>query len=73
MGTGSFSGVEAAGVWGWPPPHLVPKVLEESRAIPLLPLWACVAYKKRENLPTFQDATTVLTTDNTYVTAGGIE
>jgi len=33
-------------------PHLVPKVLEKSRAIPLLTLRACVAYKKGENLPT---------------------
>jgi len=44
--------VEAAGAWGWPPPHLVPKVLENSRAIPLLTLRACVAYKKGKNLPT---------------------
>jgi hypothetical protein len=74
MGTGSFPGVKCGrSVELTPHPHLVPKVLEESRAIPLLPLWACVAYKKRENLPTFQDATTALTTDNTYVTAGGIE
>ena len=35
-----------------PPPHLVPKVLENSRAIPLLTLRVCVAYKKGENLPT---------------------
>ena len=27
-----------------PPPNLVPKVLEKSRAIPLLTLRACVAY-----------------------------
>ena len=32
-----------------PHPHLVPKVLEKSRAIPLLTLRACVAYKKGEN------------------------
>ena len=51
MGTDSFPGVEAAGAWGWPPhPHLVPKVLEKSRAIPLLTLRACVAYTKGENL-----------------------
>ena len=31
--------------------HLVPKVLEKSRAIPLLTLRAFVAYKKGENLP----------------------
>ena len=47
MGTGSFPGVEAAGAWGWPRhPHLVPKVLEKNRAIPLLTLRACMAYKK---------------------------
>ena len=34
-----------------PHSHLVPKVLEKSRAIPLLTLRACVAYKKGENLP----------------------
>ena len=34
-----------------PPPHLMPKVLENSRAIPLLTIRACVAYKKSENLP----------------------
>ena len=34
-----------------PHPHLVPKVLEKSRAMPLLTLRACVAYKKAENLP----------------------
>jgi len=34
-----------------PHPHLVPKVLEKSRTIPLLTLKACVAYKKRENVP----------------------
>ena len=33
MGTGSFAGVEAAGAD--PHPHLVPKVLENSRAIPV--------------------------------------
>ena len=33
-------------------PHLVPKFLEKSRAIPLLTQRACVAYKKCENLPT---------------------
>ena len=36
-----------------PHPHLVPKVLEKSRAIPLLTVRACVAYEKGENLPTF--------------------
>jgi len=35
-------------------PHLVPKVLEKNRAILLLTLRACVAYKKVENLPTFK-------------------
>ena len=35
-----------------PPSHLVPKVLEKSRAIPLLTLRVCVAYKKGENLTT---------------------
>ena len=52
MGTGSLPGVETAGAWGWSStPHLVSKVLEKSRAIPLLTLRACVAYKKGENLP----------------------
>ena len=32
------------------PPHLVPKVLEKNRTIPLLTLKAGVAYKKGENL-----------------------
>ena len=31
--------------------HLVPKILEKSRAKPLLTPRACVAYKKGENLP----------------------
>ena len=52
MGTGSFPGVEAAGAWGWPPhPHLVPKVLEKSTALPLLTLRVYVDYEKGENLP----------------------
>jgi len=33
----------------------VPKVLEKSRAIPVLTLRACVAYKKGENLPTIEN------------------
>jgi len=33
-----------------PHPHLVLKVLEKSRAIPLLTLRACMACKKGENL-----------------------
>jgi len=37
------------GVGLTPHPHLVPKVLEKSRAIPLLILRACVANKKSEN------------------------
>jgi len=41
--------------WAEPPPlsnpHLVPKVLEKSRAVSLLTLMACVAYNKGENLP----------------------
>jgi hypothetical protein len=40
------------GVGLTPPPHLVPKGPRKSRAIPLLTLRACVAYKKGENLPT---------------------
>jgi len=48
MGNGSFPRVEATEAWGRPPhPHLVPKVLEKSRALPLLTLMACLAYKKR--------------------------
>ena len=31
--------------------HLVPQILGKSRAIPLLTLRACVAYKKGEHLP----------------------
>ena len=31
--------------------HLVPKVLEKIRAIPVITLRDCVAYKKGENLP----------------------
>jgi len=34
-----------------PPPHLVPKALEKNRAIPLLTLRACVAYKKSVKTP----------------------
>ena len=34
-----------------PHPHLVLKVLEKIRAVSLLNLRACVAYKKGENLP----------------------
>ena len=34
-----------------PHPHLVTKVLEKIRAIPLVTLRACVAYKRGENLP----------------------
>ena len=37
---------------GLTPPNLVPKVLEKSKAMPLLTLKACVAYKNGENLPT---------------------
>ena len=33
-----------------PNPHLVPKVLEKSSAIPLLPLRYCMSYKMDENL-----------------------
>jgi len=33
-----------------PPPHIVPKVLEKRRAMPLLTRRACVAYKKGEIL-----------------------
>jgi len=52
MGTGSFPGGRGGpGVGLTPHPHLVPRVLEKSRAIPLLTLRACVSYKKRENLP----------------------
>ena len=40
------------GVGLTPHPYLVPKVIEKSRAIPLLTLRACVAYKKGGNLPT---------------------
>ena len=46
VGTGAFPEVEVAGAWGWRPhPHLVSKALEKSRAIHLLTLRACVAYK----------------------------
>ena len=38
------------GVGLTPHPHLVPKVLEKSRALPLLTLRTCVAYKKGESL-----------------------
>ena len=47
-GTGSFSGVEVAGAWGWPPLHLEGRGPRKSRAIPLLTLKAFVAYKKGE-------------------------
>jgi len=36
-----------------PHPHLVPKVLEKGKAIPLLTLRAWVAYKKGEILPIY--------------------
>ena len=46
-GTGSCPGVKCGrGVGLTPSPHLVLKVLEKSRAIPLLTLRACVAYRK---------------------------
>ena len=38
-----------------PHPHLVPKVLEKNRAIPVLTLRVCVAYKRGENLPILND------------------
>jgi len=53
MDTGVFPGIEVAEAWGvglTPHPHLVPKILENSRAIPLLTLRARVAYKNGENL-----------------------
>jgi len=46
MGTESLPGVEAAGAWGWPQPHLECRGPRKSRAIPLLTLRACVAYKR---------------------------
>ena len=47
MGTGSFPGGRGGrGVRLTPHPHLVLKFLEKSRALPLLTLRACVAYKK---------------------------
>ena len=39
-----------------PHPHLVPKVLEKSRAIPLLTLRVCVAHENGKNLPNLQQA-----------------
>jgi len=52
MGIGSFPGVKCGlGVGLTPYTHLVPKVLEKSKTIPLLTLMACVAYKMGENLP----------------------
>jgi len=50
MGTASFPGKEAVGVWGWPPTPPSAKVLEKSRAIPLLTQRTWVAYRKDENL-----------------------
>ena len=44
---GLSRGYRQPGRGGDPPPLPVPKVLEKSRAIPLLTLSACVAYKKR--------------------------
>jgi hypothetical protein len=50
MGTGSFPGVKCGrGVGLTTHPLLVPRSCK-SRAIPLLTLWAFVAYKKGENL-----------------------
>ena len=51
MGIGSSLGVEAAGAWGWPPPHLECRGPRKSRAIPLLTLRAFAVYKKGGNLP----------------------
>ena len=45
---------EGRGGWGvglTPHPHLVQKVLEEVRAVPLLTLRACLIYKKGKILP----------------------
>jgi len=54
MGTGSFPGGRGGhGVRLTPHSLLVPKVLEKSRAMPLLALRAGVAYKKDENLPIY--------------------
>ena len=56
MGTRVFPGGRGGrGVGLTPHPYLVPKFLEKSRAIPLLTLRACVAYKKGENLPTSEE------------------
>jgi len=48
-----FRGRGGRGMGLTPTPHLVSKVLEKSRAIPLLTLRACVAYKNGRNLPTW--------------------
>ena len=48
MSTKSFPGAKCGrGVGLTSHPHLVPKILEKSRSIPLLTLRACVTYKKR--------------------------
>jgi len=39
-------GLRRPGCGADPSPHLVPKVLEKRRAIPLLTIRACVAYKR---------------------------
>jgi len=54
MGNGSFPGVEVAGAWDLPHPHLVSNVLEKSTAIPLITLRVCVACKKGEKLPIYE-------------------
>ena len=46
------------GVGLTPHPHLVPKVIEKSTAIPLLTLRAFVAYEKGENLRLCSSAST---------------
>jgi len=68
MGAGSLPGVEAAGALGWTAqPHLVPKVLEKSRAIPLLTLVTFVAYKKGENRPYYYYMLPVMLRETSYL------
>ena len=49
--------------------HLVPKVLENSRATPLLTLRVCVAYTKGENLPTQKASEYEAKSNSSYFTA----
>ena len=60
--TGLSRGYRRSGRGADPHPHVVPKVLENSKAIPLLTLRTCVAYKTGENLPKVKFSLCIIST-----------